>query len=161
MKSSRKQGTASTSSAPDGRLCFRCKQPGHLKKDYPELPYCSKCKTQGHIPAKCPTKNSNSQQDKRCKSFDRRSDEKHETRGEEWRKAQDQPQFSNMNNRCLNCAEHMTAQQGINIRHPPLAILLMAQVFITIHNSQIILKVIHHINICNKVHPQLTHQLPH
>ena len=51
VKNSRKQGTAPTSTAPDGRLCFWCKQPGHLKKDCQELPYCSKCKTQGHIPA--------------------------------------------------------------------------------------------------------------
>ena len=38
----------SRSSAPDGRLCFCCKQPGHLKKDCPEQPYCSKCRTRGH-----------------------------------------------------------------------------------------------------------------
>ena len=31
VKNSRKQGTASTSTAPSGRLCFRYKQPGHLK----------------------------------------------------------------------------------------------------------------------------------
>ena len=45
VKSSRKQEGASTSSAPDGRLCFRCKQLGQLKKDCPELPYCSKYRT--------------------------------------------------------------------------------------------------------------------
>ena len=35
----------SRSSTPDGRLCFCCKQPGHLKKDFPEQPYCSRCRT--------------------------------------------------------------------------------------------------------------------
>ena len=56
VKNSRKQATASTTNTQDSRLCFRCKQPGHLKKDCPELPFCSKCRTRGHIPAKCPTK---------------------------------------------------------------------------------------------------------
>ena len=61
VKNSRKQATTSTTNTQDSRLCFRCKQLGHLKKDCPELPYCSKCRTQGHIPVKCPTK----QQDNR------------------------------------------------------------------------------------------------
>ena len=61
VKNSRKQATTSTTNTQDSRLCFRCKQLHHLKKDCPELPYCSKCRTRGHIPAKCPTK----QQDNR------------------------------------------------------------------------------------------------
>ena len=73
VKNSRKQGTASTSNAPDGRLCFQCRQPGHLKKDCTELPYCSKCKMRGHIPAKCPVKQQNGrQQDERCESAGKR-----------------------------------------------------------------------------------------
>ena len=53
VKSSKQENR---SSAPDGRLCFHCKQPDHLKKDCPEQPYCSKCRTRGHIPVKCPSK---------------------------------------------------------------------------------------------------------
>ena len=62
VKNSRKQVTTSTTNAQDSKLCFRCKQTGHLKKDCPELPYCSKCQTLGHIPVKCPTKQQDSRQ---------------------------------------------------------------------------------------------------
>ena len=101
VKSSRKQATMSTTNTQDSRLCFRCKQPGHLKKDCPKLPYCSKYRTQGHIPAKCPTKQQDNRwQDERCKSADKRC----KTQREGWKKSQDRPQFSNKTNKCLNCA---------------------------------------------------------
>ena len=88
VKNSRKQATMSTTTTQDSRLCFRCKQPGDLKKDCPELPYCSKCRTQGHIPAKCPTKQQdNRRQDKRGKSADKRC----KTHREDWKKSQDRP----------------------------------------------------------------------
>ena len=109
MKNSRKQAVT-TISNPDLRLCFRCKKPGHLKKDSTELPYCSKCRARGHVPVKCPTKlQHNSDQDERHENYNRRPDERNETWREEWKKSQDQPQFSNKQNRCLTCAsDHNT-----------------------------------------------------
>ena len=55
-------GQGVKSSTPDGQMCFRCKQPGYLKKDCPEQPLCSRCCTRGHIPVKCSTKNQGNQQ---------------------------------------------------------------------------------------------------
>ena len=93
-------GQGVKSSAPDGQMCFRCKQPGHLKKVCPEQPYCSRCCTRGHIPAKCPTKNKgNQQQDKKHKNGGQQMHKRHKNR--KW--TQDQPQFSNPSNRCLHC----------------------------------------------------------
>ena len=70
-------GQGVKSSAPDGWTCFRCKQPGHLKKDCPEQLYCSRCCTRGHIPMKCPTKNQgNQQQDERHKNGNQQMDKR-------------------------------------------------------------------------------------
>ena len=93
------------SSAPDGQLCFCCKQPGHLKKDCPEQPYCSKCRTRGHIPAKCPSKQQgNRPTHERHECQEEVRNQSHETRIEEWKRSQDQPKFSHKDNRYLHCA---------------------------------------------------------
>ena len=81
------------------RLCFYCNQPGHLKRNCPEIPYCSKCRTRGHTPD-------------RCTSKPQRNGHMHQT-GEsrdQRRKNADLPQFSSHHNRCLHCAgDHQTA----------------------------------------------------
>ena len=101
-KSADGQGVKNSSTID--KICFRCKQPGHLKKDCPEQPYCSKCRTRGHIPVKCPLKKQGRlQQDERCES-DQGTAKRCKNHREDWKKVQDQLQFSNPDNRCLNCA---------------------------------------------------------
>ena len=101
VKCSRQQGK---SNGQDKRLCFCCKQPGHLKRNCPELPYCSKCKTKGHVPAKCPTKQQDAEQAPEGHEFHGPTHEGNELHRDKWKRSQDQPRFSNPNNRCLNCA---------------------------------------------------------
>ena len=56
--------------------------------------------------AKCPFKKQNIRQlNKICESANRGTDKRHKNHTEDWKKAQDQPQFSNKNNRCLNCVD--------------------------------------------------------
>ena len=107
MKSSKPKNR---SSAPDGQLCFCCKQLGHLKKDCPEQLYCSKCRTRGHIPAKFPSKQQNNRQTHGgCKFQEEARNQSYKTCREEWKRSQDQPKFSDKDNRCLHCAsDHET-----------------------------------------------------
>ena len=84
----------------DGRLCFRCKQPGHLKKDSLKQPYCSRCRTRGHVPASCPSKQQGNRPTQEENSLSQG------THREECKRSQDQPQFLHINNRCVHCASN-------------------------------------------------------
>ena len=82
----------------DECLCFYCNQPGHLKRNCPEIPYCSKCRTRGHTLDKCTSK---PQQNGHKRQTGESRDQ--------WRRNQDLPQFLNRHNRCLHCAgDHQT-----------------------------------------------------
>ena len=40
-----------TDNAP---VCWRCREPGHKKRDCRKQPFCGKCRKEGHVPALCP-----------------------------------------------------------------------------------------------------------
>ena len=84
---------------PDGHLCFHCGQPRHLKKDCLLGPYYSHWDTRGQTPVNCPNKK-RQQQNKTHESGNRQPEERHKN----WKRAQDQPQYSNPENKCLHCA---------------------------------------------------------
>ena len=94
-----RDGKGVKNGGPDGHLCFCCGQPGHLKKDCPLGPYCSCCDTRGHTPANCPNKK-RQQQNKMHESGNQQPEE----RCKNWKRAQDQPQYLNPENKCLHCA---------------------------------------------------------
>ena len=83
-----KQSKSLAADKPDV-ICWRCKQPGHLKRDCPMPSFCVKCRQEGHLPYKCP------QQNKRNDS----STTQVQTTVD--------PRFSNIRNRCIHCGgEH-------------------------------------------------------
>ena len=81
---------------PDCCLCFCCGQPGHLKKDCPLGPYCSCCDTRGHTPANKRRQQENGPH----KSGNQQPGDRHKN----WKRVQDQPQYSNPENKCPHCA---------------------------------------------------------
>ena len=98
-------------------MTFCCKQPGHLKKDCPEQLYCSRCRTRGHVPPRCPSKQQGNKPHQEGHKFQENS-QSHETHKEEWKRTQDQPQFSHKNNKCLHCAsDHQSRDCPMRQQH--------------------------------------------
>ena len=59
-KSKNGQGVKRSKRSPVDKpdtICWRCKQPGHLKHNCPMPPFCVKCRQEGHLPYNCPQQN--------------------------------------------------------------------------------------------------------
>ena len=86
-----KQSKSLAADKPDV-ICWRCKQPGHPKRDCPMPPFCVKCRQEGHLPYKCPQKN------KRNDSLTTQV------------QTTVDPRFSSIRNKCIHCrGEHKPA----------------------------------------------------
>ena len=72
-------------------------------KDCPEQSYCSNCRTRGHVSTRCPSKQQGNRPNHEGCEF-QENGQSHEIHREEWKRSQDQPQFSHKNNSCLHCA---------------------------------------------------------
>ena len=66
-------------------ICWRCKQPGHFKRDCPMPPFCVKCRQEGHLPYNCPQQNNRNT----SSSTQAQTTVDH--------------QFSNIRNKCIHC----------------------------------------------------------
>ena len=70
-------------------VCWRCGEPGHLKRDCHKPPFCGKCRKEGHIPALCPLSKEPAQPSPPQQQVNK---------------------FSNLANRCIHCGgEHAPA----------------------------------------------------
>ena len=94
-KSKNGQGIKQSKSLPADKpdvTCWRCKQPGHLKRDCPMPPFCVKCRQEGHLPYNCPQQNNrNTSSTTQVQTIV-------------------DHQFSNIRNKCIHCGgEHKPA----------------------------------------------------
>ena len=79
-----KRSKKSPADKPD-TICWRCKQPGHLKHDCPMPPFCVKCRQEGHLPYNCLQQNNRN------------------TSANISAQATVNHQFSNIRNNCIHC----------------------------------------------------------
>ena len=94
-KSKNGQGVRKSKSWPTDKpdaICWRCKQPGHLKRDCPMPPFCVKCRQEGHLPYNCPQQNNRNT----SANIPAQTTVDH--------------QFSNIRNKCIHCGVDMNPQ---------------------------------------------------
>ena len=87
-KSKNRQGVKRSKRSPADKpdiICWRCKQPGHLKCDCPMPPFCVKCRQEGHLPYNCLKQNNRN------------------TSANISAQAMVNHQFSNIRNNCIHC----------------------------------------------------------
>ena len=150
VKNSRKQATTSTTNAQDSRLCFRCKQLGHLKKTAPSYPTVLNVELEATSQQSIlPNSRTTDGRMKDAKMLTKdakltqRIGRKHGT----------DPSFLTEPTNALTVqvtTEHVIVQQDSNHAHSPLATQLALQVFTQIIRS---FKTICSNNTHNKVHP--------
>ena len=144
VKNSRKQATTSTTDTQDGRLCFRCKQPSHLKKDCPSYPTVLNVELE--VTSQQSVLQNNRTTDSRTKDTKLR-----ERIGRNHRTDHSSPTRPTNALTVQMITELRTVQQNVNHTHTPLATQLVVQVFTKIvHNLKITLPNSTH----NKVSPQ-------
>ena len=139
VKNSRKQENAPTSTAPDGRLCFQCKQQGHLKKDFKSLLIALNAKLEATLwPSVIPKDKTSDNQMKDTKAPTKNKTKDAKITGKTGRKHKINPnsltKTTDVSTMQLTTGL-MIVQQDNNQKHPLLAILLMVQVFIKATNN--------------------------
>ena len=139
---------------PDGHLCFRCGQPGHLK-DCPLGPYCSCYDTRGHIPMNCPNKKGNSRM--KCTKMGT-GDLMKDAKTGRGHKTSHNIQIQRTSVYTVQAITgHVIVQQDINTRcHlPPILLAVQVHILLTIFLD---FQILHPNNILSRVSLQLDHQ---